>query len=211
MLLSQERKNPQVTIPFKSTVLLPKNTVFALVFTRNPLPFIKSNETFINSQIVTVFAYSDNCKVFSDSKNTTNDSDIQNSTGRNNIDYPMDADNFTVLIPWTYVPMILNDTFNNLCTVYSFDGMMWNQENRCIFDNSTNNNSVVLKCNTFGTFGVGCRINQPMTSQSNTTIIITTTGEGHTYYRTENNTNSKASSNLLKFSSLIIFFFGLLI
>ena len=131
--------------------------------------------------------------------NETNNQRNEN-TDLATIDYPMGADNMTVFIPWTYSPMIFTNLSN--CKVYSFDGMGWNEENRCLIDNSTDFENAVVKCNTFGTFGVGCLI-QPLNEITNQTVIVASSDEFFNSLRKATVVNT-SGSNFSSFCKIII-------
>jgi hypothetical protein len=118
------------------------------------------------------------------------------------LDYPSGVDNYTTVIPWTYTPFFVNGSYNESCKVYSYDGWQWTQANGCIVDSSTDKDNAVIKCNSFGTFGVNCNT-QPLNVTQNGTFSVGTTGEAVGTLRTVKHNDGRFISVFSLFLSVI--------
>ncbi len=130
--------NPSVVIPKAISLLMPADTSFSMTFIRDPKYYLKENQVAIQSQVVTLLAYSSN--------NT-----------KNFYKYPQTNDKVKITIPWARVPLtVSNGTYLQNCKVYSFDGNQWKVENTCNIEPNTDSMNAVISCASFNTFGINC-------------------------------------------------------
>jgi hypothetical protein len=133
--------SPEVTIPKSISSMFNNSnstTFYSMGFIRDPKPTLNSIDHYIHSQIVGSRA-------------------VDNSTGIS-ITYPNSSDTIRVDLPWSYVPFRLqNSNYKDGCQIYSWNGSDWGASKNCSIDDGSDEFKVIVRCNSFEIFGVGCK------------------------------------------------------
>lgn len=144
---------PILTIPKTVSQLMPADTTFSLTFVRDPKYYSYPNQTVIQSQVISIKAYSsNNTKIF--------------------YSFPASTEKLKISLPWARVPFKLSSgTYQQNCKVYKSDGSTWKIEQSCTVDAASNQNEAVISCAIFDTLGVSCSSPSAMPMRSSSGYI----------------------------------------